>query len=198
MLKIYLYKCFLILYISTFSITYTLSSEESEKETSAVKRSREESASVSENQVEKPEESVSKKKPRVKKDEADEEREASEGEAEEDRKLEASDPIPPEGSITKAAEIGTWVGDKENGIANLQLSYKGTLISEEIKKWHLEMGTQIQQIANLRGLKKNKLIIFEQELISSIKKANHMKLWEHQFLSYLLVATLIKRLDKRL
>ncbi|WP_100070052.1 hypothetical protein [Candidatus Odyssella thessalonicensis] len=137
MLKFYLYKCILALSLSVFSITSTLSNE-----TTATKRPIEDTLVKSENEAEKPAEALPKKKQRAEKREDEEEREPTEEEIE----SKPSDPIPLEGSITKAADIGTWVGDKENGIANFQLSYQGTLISEEIKKWHLEMGAQIKKI----------------------------------------------------
>lgn len=147
MLKIYLYKFLLALSLSVFSITSTLSNE-----TTATKRSIEDTVVKSEDEAKKPAEALPNKKQRAEKSENEEEREPTEEEIE----SKPSDPIPPEGSITKAAQIGTWVGSKENGITGFQLSYQGTLISEEIKKWHLEMGAQIKDIVDLRGQDKDK------------------------------------------
>ncbi|AIK96637.1 hypothetical protein [Candidatus Odyssella acanthamoebae] len=152
MLKAYLYKCLLILSVSSFSIPYCVAHDEPSESTVPHKRPSKELEPAS--QVEKQSETIPQKKQKVEREETVEKKEASEGE--EEQELESTDLLPLEGSFTKAADIGTWVGDKENGIANFRLSYNGKLISEEIKKWHLEMGTQIQQIANLRGLKKNK------------------------------------------
>ncbi|WP_010301723.1 hypothetical protein [Candidatus Odyssella thessalonicensis] len=155
MLKIYLYKCLLILSVSTFSINYCCSQEESSEKAVPSKRAHTELEQVS--QADTQPGTIPPKKQKTEERGTSENREEEEREAtEEEIESKPSDFLPPEHSITKAADIGTWVGDKENGIANFQLSYQGTLISEEIKKWHLEMGAQINQIINLRGLKKNK------------------------------------------
>jgi len=56
-----------------------------------------------------------------------------------------------ESQAKESKEIGTWVGDKDKGVAVLQLSYKGSLISEEIVAWHLKIGQQIQGILDVKG-----------------------------------------------
>ncbi|WP_245528671.1 hypothetical protein [Candidatus Odyssella thessalonicensis] len=145
MLKKYLYKCLIVLSLFTLSISLSLSNENTEQETSASKRPHEETVVPSDSQAKKPEEPILTKRPRI---ESEEEREASEDEEEEPKS-----PITPlrETLIEESAGIGTWVGDEKRGIETFRLSYKGVLLSKEIKDWHLAMGRQIEEIVTLIG-----------------------------------------------
>lgn len=143
MLKNYLHKCLTVLSLFILSISLSLSNENAEQETSASKRPHEQTVVPSDSQAKKPEEPILTKRPRI---ESEEEREASEEE-------EPKSPItsPQETLIEQSADIGTWVVDEKRGIETFRLSYKGILLSKEIKDWHLAMGKQINEIVTLVG-----------------------------------------------
>lgn len=144
MLKIYLYKCILTLSLFVFSITSTLSSE---KETSATKRPIEDTVVASENEAEKPAETLLKKKQRVERSQDEEEIEATEEEVRAAQTLSYSQ----RETIEKSVNIGTWVGNTENGIADFQLSYNSSILFKEIIDWHIVTGNLINKIINHLG-----------------------------------------------
>jgi hypothetical protein len=81
----------------------------------------------------------------------EEEEEDTEEIDQQEHNREATESFSSEKQIRKSAEIGTWVGDQEDGIAALQLFYKGTPISNDIVHWHEEMGQQVQKIVGVIG-----------------------------------------------
>jgi hypothetical protein len=158
-------KLCLILFLSSFSISgaYGSESEESESESEAKNTNSRKSAVTlkrkelaSEKQAEEKTENKGKK-PRVKKESQnvsthdEEEEEETEEKEKEEYNRGTTESSSGEIQARASSEIGKWMGDKEKGIETLKLTYKGKLISEEIKDWHIKSGEGINKIVEVIG-----------------------------------------------
>jgi hypothetical protein len=161
-------KLCLILFLSSFSIPCCYGSqrdipgdsEDKKASKQPAKRGREELESKEQAQTqseEKPkkqaEREIELKKRRVEENSQNLSTRNEEGEEESEEKdnIGTSESSSSEGQAKKSAEIGIWVGDQEVGVAAVQLFYNGTIISEDIIRWHREMGQQMKEIVELVG-----------------------------------------------